>query len=141
MLRRFVPRMYSSYWAALAVLSLLIITAPSASAQGPAPSDLGQIFKQYDRNGDRTLDREEYHRLIVEAFFFRDRDKDGYLVMAEFTEVSAERFRAADRDGDGRLSLQEYVNVVFKDFDSADRDGDGVLTYEELEIYIRTTGR
>jgi Ca2+-binding EF-hand superfamily protein len=126
----------------LAVISLVVVMAAfSASAQAPGPAGLDQSFKNYDRNSDRTLDREEFHRMIVEAFFFRDRDKDGYLVIAELTELSAEGFRAADRDGDGRLSLQEYVNALFKDFDSADRDGDGVLTYEEIEIYIRTTRR
>jgi Ca2+-binding EF-hand superfamily protein len=139
MLRRLVRRARPWWWAGLAVLSLM--TAFSASAQAPGPSDLGQIFKGHDRNTDRTLDREEFHRVIVEAFFFRDRDKDGYLVIVELTELSAEGFRAADRDGDGRLSLQEYVNALFKDFDSADRDTDGVLTYEEIEIYIRTTRR
>ena len=139
MVRRLVRRARPWWWAGLAVLSLMI--AFSASAQAPGPSDLGQIFKDHDRNSDRTLDREEFHLMIVEAFFFRDRDKDGYLVIVELTELSAEGFRAADRDGDGRLSLQEYGNALFKDFDSADRDTDGVLTYEEIEIYIRTTRR
>jgi Ca2+-binding EF-hand superfamily protein len=141
MVRRLVPGARLWWWAGLAVLSLVVMAAFSASAQAPGPADLGQIFKNYDRNSDRTLDREEYYRVIVEAFFFRDRDKDGYLVIAELTELSAEGFRAADRDGDGRLSLQEYVNALFKDFDSADRNQDGVLTYEEIEIYIRTTRR
>ena len=141
MIPRLVPGARRWWWAGLAVLSLVVIAALSASAQGPAPSDLGEVFKNHDRNSDRTLDREEFQRVIVEAFFFRDRDKDGYLVITELTELSAEGFRAADRDGDGRLSLQEYVNALFKDFDSADRDKDGVLTYEEIEIYIRTTRR
>lgn len=128
------------WWWGLALF--LVILAPfSVSAQARGASDLGQIFKNHDRNSDRTLDREEFQRVIVEAFFFRDRDKDGYLVITELTELSAEGFRAADRDGDGRLSLQEYVNALFQDFDSADRDKDGVLTYEEIEIYIRTTRR
>ena len=141
MVRRLVSGARPWWWAGLVVLSLVIIAPFSVSAQAPGPSDLGQIFKDRDRNSDRTLDREEFYRMIVEAFFFRDRDKDGYLVIAELTDLSPEGFRAADRDGDGRLSLQEYVNALFKDFDSADRDGDGVLTYEEIEIYIRTTRR
>ena len=141
MVRRLVPDARPWWWAGLVVLSLVVMAAFSASAQAPGPADLGQIFKNYDRNSDRTLDREEYYRVIVEAFFFRDRDKDGYLVIAELTELSPEGFRAADRDGDGRLSLQEYVNALFKDFDSADRNQDGVLTYEEIDVYIRTTRR
>ncbi|HEY6987230.1 MAG TPA: EF-hand domain-containing protein [Bryobacteraceae bacterium] len=141
MVRRLVRDARHWWRAGLAVLSLVVMSAFSVSAQAPKASDLGQIFKDHDRNSDRTLDREEFQRVIVEAFFFRDRDKDGYLVITELTELSADGFRAADRDGDGRLSLQEYVNALFKDFDSADRDQDGVLTYEELEIYIRTTRR
>jgi Ca2+-binding EF-hand superfamily protein len=140
MVRQLVPG-HPWWWAGVAILSLVVMAALSASAQAPGPSDLGQILQGHDRNSDRTLDREEFHRLIVEAFFFRDRDKDGYLFIAELTELSAEGFRAADRNGDGRLSLQEYVNALFKDFDAADRDKDGVLTYEEIEIYIRTTRR
>jgi Ca2+-binding EF-hand superfamily protein len=141
MVRRLVPGARPWCWPSLAVLSLIVMAAFSASAQAPGPSDLGQIFKDHDRNSDRTLDREEFHLMIVEAFFFRDRDKDGYLIIAELIELSVGGFRAADRDGDGRLSLQEYGNALFKDFDSADRDTDGVLTYEEIEIYIRTTRR
>jgi Ca2+-binding EF-hand superfamily protein len=141
MVRRLVPGARHWWWVGLVVLSLVVIAAFSASAQAPGPSDLSQIFKNHDRNNDRTLDREEFYRVIVEAFFFRDRNKDGYLVITELTELSAEGFREADRDGDGRLSLQEYVNALFKDFDAADRDKDGVLTYEEIDIYIRTTRR
>ena len=125
----------------MATLALIVVAALSPSAQAPAPSNLGQIFKDSDRNGDGRLDREEFYRVIVEAFFFRDRIKDGYLVISELTELNAETFRGADRDGDGRLSLDEYVNALFKDFDAADRDKDGVLTYEEIEIYVRAAGR
>ena len=140
MFSRFVPgRRW--WWAGLAVLALVVMAALSASAQAPGSPALDQIFKGHDRNGDRTLDREEFHRLIVEAFFFRDGNKDGYLIITEVTELSVEGFRAADRNGDGRLSLHEYVNALFVDFDAADRDKDGVLAYEELEIYIRTTRR
>jgi Ca2+-binding EF-hand superfamily protein len=141
MIGRLVPRPRPSWWLGLAVLGLVVVASLSASAQAPPSSNLGEIFKNHDRNSDRTLDREEFHQLIVEAFFFRDRDKDGYLIIADLTELGADGFRAADRNGDGRLSLQEYVNALFKDFDAADRDGDGVLTYEEIEIYIRAARR
>jgi Ca2+-binding EF-hand superfamily protein len=141
MIRRLVPGAHPRWWAGLAVVSLVVIVTLSASAQAPPAFDLAEILKNHDRNSDRTLDREEFHRLIVEAFFFRDRDKDGYLIIAELTELSADGFREADRNGRGRLSLQEYVNAFFKDFDAADRDQDGVLTYEEITIYIRAARR
>jgi Ca2+-binding EF-hand superfamily protein len=129
-----------TWWCAGIVALLLLVLAPhSPSAQSPPA--LGEVLKDSDRNRDGRLDREEFYRVIVEAFFFRDRDKDGYLVIGELTELTAEGFRAADRNGDGRLSLDEYVNALFKDFDAADRDKDGVLTYEEIQIYVRVERR
>src|SRR5262245_47026733 len=135
------PNSRAWWWASLATVALLGIAALGASAQAPAPSELGQTLKNTDLNHDGRIDREEFYRVMVEAFFFRDRDKDGYLILSEVTELSAEAFRGADRNGDGRLSLDEYVNALFKDFDAADRDKDGVLTYEELEIYVRAARR
>jgi Ca2+-binding EF-hand superfamily protein len=126
----------------VAFLALLLLVPLSISAQAPARPDRGQIFKDADRNRDGRLDREEFHRVIVEAFYFRDKDKNGYLVITEVSEImSPEAFRAADRNGDGRLSLEEYVNALFKDFDAADQNKDGVLTHEEIEIYVRATRR
>src|ERR1043165_7985113 len=110
------------WWWGLAVLFLVTLAPFSVSAQAPGASDLGQIFKNHDRNSDRTLDREEFPRVIVEAFFFRDRDKDGYLGITELPELSAQGFRAADRDGDGRLAQQYFINAASPDFDSPARD-------------------
>lgn len=125
-------------WRCAVILLLTHVISPLVvRAQAPPSPELGQILRDSDRNRDGRLDREEFYRLIVEVFFFRDTNKDGYLVIVEVTELSAEGFRGADRDGDGRLSLQEYVNALFKDFDAADRDKDGVLTSEEIELYIR----
>jgi Ca2+-binding EF-hand superfamily protein len=128
--------------ARIVFLAILLLVPLSSSAQAPPRSDLGQIFKDADRNRDGRLDREEFQRVIVEAFYFRDKDKNGYLVITEVSEImSPEAFRAADRTGDGRLSLEEYVNALFKDFDAADQNKDGVLTHEEIEIYVRATRR
>ena len=124
---------------ALALLAALVPL--TAWAQTPPAADLGQLLRDADRNRDGRLDREEYHRVIVEAFFFLDKDKNGYLVIAEMVPIDAAAFRGADRDGDGRLSLQEYVNALFKDFDVADRDKDGVLTFDEIQVYVRATRR
>ena len=122
-------------------LAAILLLAPLPLFAQTAPPDLGQRFKEGDKNRDGKLDREEFHRVVVEAFYFRDKDKNGYLVIAEMSDAAADRFKAHDRDGDGRLSLQEYVNAFFKDFEAADRDGDGVLAFEEIEIYVRATRR
>jgi Ca2+-binding EF-hand superfamily protein len=126
----------------IALLAILVLVPIAVSAQAPPKPALGQIFKDADRNRDGRLDREEFHRVMVEAFYFRDKDKNGYLVITEVSDImSPEAFRGADGNGDGRLSLEEYMNALFKDFDAADLNKDGVLTHEEIEIYIRATRR
>jgi Ca2+-binding EF-hand superfamily protein len=102
-------------WGALGLLATLALPS-SLPAQTAPPPELGQILKDADRNRDGRLDREEFHRLAVDAFFFRDGDRNGHLVIAEVRE------------------LQE-------DFRGADRDGDGVLTIEEIHIYVRAARR
>jgi len=126
----------------VAALALLLLVPLSLWAQAPTQPDRGQILRDADRNKDGKLDREEFHRVIVDAFYFRDKDKNGYLVITEVSDImSPEVFRQADRNGDGRLSLDEYLNAVFKDFEAADTNKDGVITHEEIEIYIRATRR
>jgi hypothetical protein len=128
-------------YAGFALVALLVLVPVVLVAQTAPPSNLGQVFKDSDQNRDGKLDREEFQRVLVEAFYFRDKDKNGYLVITEAGEIGANVFSGADRDGDRRLSLQEYLNALFKDFDAADRNKDGVLAYEEIEIYIRATRR
>ena len=126
----------------IAALAVLLLVPLSLSAQAPTQPDRSQFLRDADRNKDGKLDREEFHRVLVDAFYFRDKDKNGYLVITEVSEVlTPEAFRQADRNGDGRLSLDEYLNALFKDFEAADTNKDGVLTHEEIEIYIRATHR
>jgi Ca2+-binding EF-hand superfamily protein len=126
-------------WTALALLAALALP-PALPAQAP-PRDLGQIFKDADRNRDGRLDREEFRLLMVETFYLRDKDKNGYLVVTEVTELDAVAFRRGDGNGDGRISLEEYVNAALRDFEAADTDRNGSLAYEEIEIYVRATRR
>src|SRR5262249_37762854 len=56
-------------------------------------------------------------------------------------EASPEAFKAANRKGDGRLTLEEYINALYIDFDKADTDRDGSLTLEEIQVYVRSSGR
>jgi EF-hand domain pair len=115
---------------------VLLADAPVIAQIGPA-HDARTWVKQHDRNGDGKLDREEFHRAVVEAFFFRDKDKSGSLVIEELKEASPEALKAVRRKVDGRITLQEYVNALFKDFEAADTDHDGLLSVEEIENYIR----
>jgi Ca2+-binding EF-hand superfamily protein len=120
-----------------AALGLLLIHVPAA--QTAASPDVRAWMSKQDGNGDDKLDRGEFHRAVVEAFFLRDKDKNGFLAITELTEASPEALKAIKRKDDARISLQEYANALFKDFEAADTDSDGVLTVEEIEIYRKRT--
>ena len=121
---------------AAALVALALSPMPPAFAQS-SPTPLQERFTQADRNGDGKIDREEFHRMAVEGFYFRDNGKKGYLVVEELPETSREAFRAANRKADGRLTLEEYVNALFIDFEKADTGKDGTLTFEEIRAYSR----
>ena len=118
-----------------ALIALVLSPMPPALAQSAPP--LQERFTLADKNRDGKIDREEFHRMAVESFYFRDKGKKGYLVIAELPEASPEAFRAANRKSDGRLTLEEYVNALFVDFDRADTGQDGTLTFEEIRVYSR----
>jgi Ca2+-binding EF-hand superfamily protein len=127
----------SSRWpASLALGGALLVATGAAWAQLPSSAELRQQFQETDRSDDGKIDREEFHRRTVEAFYFLDKDRKGYLVLVDIRRLTPEEFRAADRQGDGRLSLDEFANARFRQFDLADTNGDGVLTFEEIEIYV-----
>jgi hypothetical protein len=130
------------------VLGLVLCAAPAVGQTpvpggGPAaaPPSLQESLPALDKNADRRIDREEFHRFAVESFFFRDRDRNGDLTVDELRAADPRAFASADRNGDGRLSLEEYANALHIDFQRADVDGDGILTYQEIEIYVRITTR
>jgi Ca2+-binding EF-hand superfamily protein len=124
-------------WLGAVFALLFLASAPVMGQLGPT-LDARAWVKQHDRNGDGKLDREEFHKAVVEAFFFRDKDKRGYLMIEELKEASPEALKAVRRKADGRITLQEYVNAMFKDFEAADTDHDGLLSVEEIENYIRS---
>ena len=119
------------------VLALLLLDGPVMAQPRPAP-DATAWVKDYDKNGDGRLDREEFHQAVVEMFFFRDKDKNGYLVIGQLADPSPEILKTVARKTGGRISLQEFVNALFKDFEAADTDHDGLLTVEEIDIYMRS---
>jgi EF hand len=113
--------------------ALLIGTGlfPHAGAQTGDRSD----FDAADLNDDGDIDREEYHRRMMDAMLLADDDRDGTLTMDELPNVDPGAFGAADRDGDGRLSPDEFMGARFADFDAADQDGDGMLSPAEVSAY------
>ncbi len=99
-------------------------------------------FRTYDRNKDGQIDRGEFQEWMIEVFYFRDKNSKGYLVFEDVRGVMApETLKAINRKGDGKLTQQEFLNAVFLDFDAADVNRNGVLTMEEIEVYIRRSGK
>jgi len=94
-------------------------------------------FQTTDLNGDGVVDREEFHRRMMDVMLLSDTDKDGMLSPAELPGVDADAFAGADRDGDGMLSTEEFIDARFVDFEAADLDDDGTLSAEEVGAYNR----
>jgi len=113
----------------------------SVVAQAPAP-DWKAGFRAQDKNGDGRIDRAEFQNWVVDAFYFRDAGRKGYLVQADLQGTAApEVFKAINRKGDGKLTLSECLNALFQDFAAADVDQTGSLTMEEIEAYIKRSGK
>jgi EF hand len=115
------------------VATLLLGTAllREAGAQTADQSD----FATTDLNDDGVVDREEYHRRMMDTLLLADTNKDGMLTPDELPNADPATFQAADRDGDGMLTTEEFMDARFGDFDAADQDGSGTLSPAEVEAW------
>jgi Ca2+-binding EF-hand superfamily protein len=118
---------------AVALAATLFIGAslPQGAEAQTAQSD----FATTDLNDDGAIDREEYHRRMMDTMLLADSSKDGMLSMDEVPDADPAAFQAADRNGDGVLSAEEFTNSRFDDFDAADQDGDGTLSPAEVDAW------
>jgi hypothetical protein len=129
--------------AAPLLAALLGLGAGAAAAEdAPTVDDPRKAHAEADTNGDRSVDRGEFHARMVEIFFFADGDRDGFITWQELEKAVAfpEDFRDADSDRDGRISLYEFVRVRFYDFDDVDANRDGVLSVEEVVAVFERGG-
>ncbi|HSB70972.1 MAG TPA: EF-hand domain-containing protein [Candidatus Methylomirabilis sp.] len=134
--------MRRSMLGALMIAAALLVFAGPTNAQAPARPDWRESFRLHDRNGDGRIDRGEFHDWMVDAFYFRDSNHKGYLVQSDLQGTRLpELFKAMNRKGDGKLTLQELLNALFQDFAAIDVNGTGDITIEEIEAYIRQSGR
>ena len=113
----------------LALLFLAMPGAATAALAAGAQSD----FAASDRDGNGSLDSEEFRDRMVETFYLLDKNGDGHLTMDELPAASRADFKAADKNGDGRLVLKEFLIVHFFSFRAADTNGDGVLSPAEVK--------
>lgn len=101
-------------------------------------------FQELDRNGDRTITRDEW-RGNDRSFRNQDWNGDGVLSGIELrigaqrpprnrdmvgTSGRTNQFADLDRNGDGRLTRGEWLGSAAV-FDALDANGDGVLTQLE----------
>ncbi len=108
--------------------------APTAFAQEgrPLESNPDVAHKQADTNGNGAIDHAEYHRRMVEVFYFADGDRDGYLVGIEIARTGRENPAAGDANGDDRISLKEFIDEAFDRFNVGDSNDDNELSVEEV---------
>jgi Ca2+-binding EF-hand superfamily protein len=126
---------------ALIVAAALACLAGPALAQIPAP-DWREGFRAHDKNGDGRIDRAEFQNWVVDAFYFRDAGRKGYLVQADLQGLASPAvFQALNRKGDGKLTLREYLNALFQDFAAIDVDQNGSITVQEIEVYVKRSGK
>jgi Ca2+-binding EF-hand superfamily protein len=118
---------------AVAVATLLGGTVVLADARAQMVDQAH--FQATDLNGDGVVDREEFHRRMMDVMLLSDTDKDAMLSMEELPGVDSDAFTAADRDGDGLLSGDEFMDARFVDFEAADLDDSGTLSAEEVGAY------
>jgi EF hand len=120
---------------ALAVAWAATLLVGGALFQGAGAQTGQSDFATTDLNDDRVIDREEYHRRVMDVMLLADSDKDGMLSADELPNADPAAFVAADANGDGVLSTDEFIDARFGDFEAADQDGDGSLSPAEVDAW------
>jgi calmodulin len=105
--------------------------------QNPSETELEEMIKQVDLDGNGTIDFKEFLGLMVrkmkdtdteeellEAFKVFDRDSNGFITSHELRHVMTnlgqslspeeieEMVREADIDGDGQINYDEFVKMM-----------------------------
>jgi Ca2+-binding EF-hand superfamily protein len=118
----------------IAILASVLLAVGAAPAVADAvDDDAKEAHAETDRNGDGSIDRNEFYIRMVEIFYAADTDKDGVLVLPELQKIDEDMvYEPADTDGDGKVTLSEYVDHRFESFDDADVNSDGLLSVSEV---------
>jgi Ca2+-binding EF-hand superfamily protein len=98
------------------------------------------LFDSFDANQDGTLTQAEVDQTRQAKLAEFDRDGNGSLNLEEYQalwmdamrERMVDRFQGHDDDGDGMVTAEEFGNDYSRIISRLDRDGDGEVTMEEL---------
>lgn len=114
-------------------------------AKAIRPMMTPERFKEYDRDGDGVLTKEDFPedpgQFIGSALLKADADKDGLVTPEEFKaafpKVPPERFTMLDRNKDGVISKADLPDHSAPPLrlliEKADADKDGKVTFEEMK--------
>ncbi|KAJ0980905.1 hypothetical protein J5N97_009160 [Dioscorea zingiberensis] len=121
--------------------SKLTGSTPSSPMASPHSSDLEQVFKKFDSNGDGKVSSSELAGVLHTLGEILT-EEDVKAMMAE-----------VDTDGDGFISLEEFIDLNTKKMDSVevlkdlqcafsvyDIDGDGSISADELAHVLENLG-
>ncbi len=119
-------KMRNTFTTALLASGLLLASGPTlAQMAGRGPAG----FDQLDRNGDQSIDRDEYlagKRRRMPDFSFIDADGNGVLSREEMAIMQQAMRKKRQGSAQGRMGGNP---PTFSDFD---RDGNGMLTESEF---------
>merc|ERR1712097_196077 len=110
-----------------------LVTAMTALGFNPKKSEIDKMVKEMDKDGDATIDMEEFFVVIaakmnekdgkeelMKGFKLFDKDSTGKLTLANFKAVAAEI---------GETLSEDELKAIIKE---ADADGDGEISPEEF---------
>lgn len=75
---------------------------------------LADKFKEYDKNNDGYIDKEEFNAIKDPAakkeFKYIDKDRNGKIDLKEFNKARSDRFDIYDLNRDGNMSREEFYS-------------------------------
>ncbi|MCI0684959.1 MAG: hypothetical protein L0Y71_22920 [Gemmataceae bacterium] len=158
----------------VAILGLVTLVQAQVPDKGPPKKKLppfiadllkkspDEFLKQFDKNKDALLQKDELPPFLQKAFAKVDRNADGALDRAEVTQLlqiarqfvpgpfgpkgggpgGPPDFDALDKNADGRLTKDELKGTPWlARLADIDTNKDGRLDRRELEAYLRKTDK
>lgn len=116
--------------------------AMSHQGRGRSMARIGEMMETYDQNGDGALTQEEIDTIRAARLVEFDKDGNGTLNLEEYQalwldamhERMVDQFQAHDADGDGLVTAEEFGKRQSKMVSRMDRNDDGKLDKSDFEF-------